>query len=75
MWKDPIIEETRKRRDELAQKLGGELEAICKALQEREAKTTRKVVSLQPRKTRPFLSFYASRQAKSQNPSRACSNL
>ena len=52
MWKDPIIEETRKRRDELAQKLGNELEAICKALQEKEAKTTRKVVSLQPRKAR-----------------------
>ncbi len=52
MWNDPIIEETRKRRDELAQKLGGELEAICKALQKREAETTRKVVSLQPRKAR-----------------------
>jgi len=50
MWKDPIIEETRKRRDELAQKLGGELAAICKALQEKEAETTRKVVTLQPRK-------------------------
>ncbi|NLF96679.1 MAG: hypothetical protein GX569_08085 [Candidatus Riflebacteria bacterium] len=52
MWKDPIIEETRKRRDELAQKLGGELDAICKALQEKEAKTTRRVVCLQPRKAR-----------------------
>ena len=47
-----IIEETRKRRDELAQKLGGELAAICKALQEKEAETTRKVVTLQPRKAR-----------------------
>ena len=52
MWKDPTIEETRKRRDELAQKLGGELDAICTALQEKEAETTRKVVSLQPRKAR-----------------------
>ena len=52
MWKDPIIEETRKRRDELAQKLGGDLEAICKALQGKEAQTTRKVVSLPPRKAR-----------------------
>jgi len=52
MWKDPIIEETRKRRDELAQKLGGELAAICKALQEKEAETTRKVVSLPSRKAR-----------------------
>ncbi len=50
MWKDPIIEETRKRRDELALKLGGELEAICKALQKKEAETSRKVVNLQPRK-------------------------
>lgn len=52
MWKDPIIEETRKRREDLAQKLGGELEAICKALREKEAETTRKVVSLPPRKAR-----------------------
>jgi len=52
MWKDPIIEETRKLRDELAQKLGGELEAICKALKKKEEETQRKVVSLKPRKAR-----------------------
>ncbi len=50
MWKDPIIEETRKRREELAQKLGDELEAICKALQEKESETMREFVTLQPRK-------------------------
>lgn len=43
--RDPIVEETRKRRDELAQKYGYSLDAICQAMQEKEAAT--KVIASQ----------------------------
>ncbi|HQB83064.1 MAG TPA: hypothetical protein PLR50_06190 [Candidatus Rifleibacterium sp.] len=51
MWKDPIIEEARKRREELAGKFGHELDAICEAIKKKEA--AQQVVQLPPRKARP----------------------
>ena len=51
MWKDPIIEETRNRREEFSGKFGHELDTICDAIQKKEA--THQVVKLSPRKTRP----------------------
>lgn len=51
MWKDPIIEETRNRREEFSGKFGHELDTICDAIQKKEA--THQVVKLSPRKARP----------------------
>ncbi len=50
MWKDEIVEEVRKVRDEYAAKFNYDLDAIYKDIKEQEKKTQRKVVSLPPRK-------------------------
>lgn len=49
MWKDDIVEETRKVREEYAAKFNYDLEAICKDLKEQEKKGKRKIVSMQPK--------------------------
>ncbi|GAB1355821.1 hypothetical protein MASR1M12_45720 [Erysipelotrichia bacterium] len=41
MWKDPIIEEARKRREELAGKFGHELDAIARHKKEGSSATGR----------------------------------
>jgi hypothetical protein len=50
MWKDEIVEEVRKVRDEYAAKFNYDLEAIYKDIKKQEKQTERKVVSLPPRK-------------------------
>lgn len=49
MNEDPIVAEIRKYRAEHAEKYGHDLDRICEALREAEAKTTREVVHRKPR--------------------------
>ena len=49
MWRDHIVDETRKSRDEYAAKFNYDLEAIYRDLKEKEEKSEREVVSLAPR--------------------------
>lgn len=50
MWKDPIVEEVRKVREEHAARFDYDLERIFQDLKEQEQKSGRKVVSLSPRR-------------------------
>lgn len=50
MWKDPIVEETRKLRDQYASQHGYDMDAIFADIQHRQAKSNQKLVSLPPRK-------------------------
>lgn len=49
MWRDTIVDETRKAREEYAAKFNYDLEAIYRDLKEREDQSEREVVSLLPR--------------------------
>jgi hypothetical protein len=49
MWRDEIVEETRKTRHEYASEFDYDLEAIYEDLKQKEAETKHKVVSLMPR--------------------------
>lgn len=57
MWKDPIIEETRKLRDEYAQNLNHNVDAIFEDIKQRQTQNNRKLVSFPPR--RPITSSRA----------------
>lgn len=46
MWKDPIVEEVRKARDEYARRFNYDLDAICRDLREKQKTGGIKVVSL-----------------------------
>jgi hypothetical protein len=46
MWRDPIVEEVRRLREEYAARFNHDLKAICRDLREREKASGRKVVSL-----------------------------
>ena len=50
MWKDPVIEETRKLREQYASKHNYDIDAIFKDIQECQNKTGKKLVSFSPRK-------------------------
>jgi hypothetical protein len=50
MWKDEIIEEVRKARDEYAAKFNYDLEAIYEDIKKQEKKSKRKIVSLPSKK-------------------------
>ena len=50
MWKDEIIEEVRKVRDEYAAKFDYDLDAIYKDIKKQEKKSKRKIVSLPSKK-------------------------
>lgn len=50
MWKDGIVEEVRKTRDEYAAKFDYDLEAIYKDIKKQEKKSRRKIVSLPAKK-------------------------
>ena len=49
MWKDPIVEEIRKLRDEYAAKFNYDLAAIFRDLQQKQKNSGREFVSLAPR--------------------------
>ncbi len=50
MWNDPIVDETRKLRESYASEHDFDIEAIYQNIQKRQKGSTRKVVSLPPRK-------------------------
>lgn len=50
MKDDPIVEEVRRNRVEMAKELGGDMEAIFEEARMRQAESGRKVVRLKPRK-------------------------
>ena len=50
MYDDPIVAETRKLRDEYAQRFNYDLDAICRDLQEQQAQSDRVVVKRSPRR-------------------------
>ncbi|MBI1745290.1 MAG: hypothetical protein HYR55_01730 [Acidobacteria bacterium] len=49
MWKDTIVEETRKVREEYAAQFDYDLEAVYQDLKEKEKQSEREVVSLAPK--------------------------
>ncbi len=52
MWKDPIVEEVRRYRDEYGARFNHDLEAICRDLREKQKASGHKVVALAPRRPR-----------------------
>ena len=54
MKPDPIIEETRRRREEYAQEHGNDLNAIFEDILKRQAASRRRQVTLPPRKPQPW---------------------
>lgn len=50
MWKDPIVEDVRRIRDEHARRFGYDLGAICRDLREQQSASQRRVVILEPRR-------------------------
>lgn len=51
MWRDTIVDETRKAREAYAAKVNFDLEAIYRDLKEKEEKSGREIVSLSPRES------------------------
>lgn len=49
MWKDLIVEEIRKNRDEYAKQFNYDLHAICQDIRKKQGQAGRRVVSLSPR--------------------------
>jgi hypothetical protein len=50
MWKDPIVEETRKLREQYASQFDHDIDAIFKDIQQRQAQSGKKLVSFSARK-------------------------
>ena len=50
MWKDPIVEETRRLRAQLSASLNHSIDAIYEDMKRRQAQSTEKPVSFPPRK-------------------------
>ena len=50
MWKDPIVEEIHKIREEYARQFNFDIHAISKDIQAKQASSGREVVSFSPRK-------------------------
>ena len=50
MWKDPIVEEIRKFREQYASQFNHDIDAIYKDIQQRQAQSGKKLVSLPVRK-------------------------
>ena len=48
MWEDPIVKETRAAREELLNRFN--LDALCEYLQQQEAQSDKKAVTLEPRR-------------------------
>ncbi len=55
MWKDEIVEEVRRVRDEYAAKFNYDLDAIYKDIKQQEKKSRRKIVSLPSKKVEEIL--------------------
>jgi hypothetical protein len=50
MWKDPIVEETRKVREEYAAKFNHDIDAIYEDIRKRQTQSVQEPVSFPPRK-------------------------
>ncbi|HEX3584207.1 MAG TPA: hypothetical protein VH087_20755 [Thermoanaerobaculia bacterium] len=50
MWEDPIVKETRSAREKLLERFNYDLEALCEYLQQQEARSEKKAVTLKPRR-------------------------
>jgi hypothetical protein len=50
MWEDPIVNETRAAREELLKRFNYDLDALCEYLQQLEAQSGKKAVTLEPRR-------------------------
>jgi hypothetical protein len=50
MWKDPIVEEIRRYREEYAAQFNFDLHAICEDLRNQQGKNGRQVISLPPKR-------------------------
>lgn len=55
MWKDPVVEETRKRRESYASQFGNDLAAIVADIQRRQEQASQKPVTLAQRKPRNLI--------------------
>ncbi|MGH9948146.1 MAG: hypothetical protein ACRD6X_13235 [Pyrinomonadaceae bacterium] len=53
MWKDEIVEEVRKARDEFAAKFDYDMDAIYREIKRQEAESERKFVSFPPKRIKP----------------------
>lgn len=53
MWKDEIVEEVRKVRDEFAAKFNYDIDAIYREIKKQEAESNRKFVSFPPKRIKP----------------------
>ena len=56
MWRDPIVEEVRRYRQDYAARFNYDLKAICQDLREKQKKSGRKIVSLSPKRVRKDVS-------------------
>jgi len=50
MWEDPIVKETRAAREELLKRFNYDLDALCEYLQQLEAHSEKKAITLEPRR-------------------------
>lgn len=50
MWKDPIVEEIRRYREEYAGRFNYDLHAICEDVRQEQGKQGRQVISLPPKR-------------------------
>lgn len=50
MWEDPIVKETRAARERVLERFDYDLDALCEYLQQQEAQSDKKAVTLQPRR-------------------------
>ena len=53
MWKDPIVEETRNRREELARRFNYDIKAIGEELRRQQKTSGRKLIARPPKLVRP----------------------
>jgi hypothetical protein len=52
MWKDFIVEEIRKNRDDYAKQFNYDIHAICQDIRKKQGQAGRRVVSLSPKPTK-----------------------
>jgi hypothetical protein len=50
MWEDPIVKETRAAREELLKRFNYDLDALCAYLEQQEAESEKKAVTLEPKR-------------------------
>ncbi len=50
MWRDPIVEEVRRNREQYAAAFNHDIRAICRAAREKQKESGRKIVSRPPRR-------------------------